>query len=265
MQMYTRQSWRILAIALLTFMVLSLTGCESIPDEAKPDVHLTFDIHRDGSNATILEVAVHPLVDPLLQPVLFEIQQLIAEQEGRTVEIKQTTREGRKYSAFVLEFNSIADLNAFMNTPELLNGIVGEWIPDVAIPVPFAEFNAWHNEEKRPEEYGLRARMDSEATSILTAVNVSTHVILPMRTKEHNASSVTDETLNWKVESGQPFEMDAIAKPSGIGGLLGGDLGTPLLIILGTIAALMVPLGLALWLKNRRSKDIETADDLWIN
>ena len=60
--------------------------------------------------------------------------------------------------------------------------------------------------------------MDSEATSILTAINLTTHVIVPMEVKDHNASNVTDRTLDWVAVPGQPFEMTVVAGPTGIGG-----------------------------------------------
>jgi hypothetical protein len=231
---------------VLAFVVLFLPACDSIPESAKPDIHLTFDLHNDGSNAVMVEVAVHPLVDPLLGPALVEAQRAIADEPSASVRLTETKRAGRVYNALVVDFNSIGDLNAFVNTPHLLTGIVSLVAPDVTIPSPFAEFEAWHDPGSRSQPFGLRARLDPATTSALAGIKLTTHVILPGKPSDHNALSVSDRTLNWEMVSGEPLQINAVA-----GRTAAIDLQL-ILIVAGGALVLLVLIGFAIWALRRR-------------
>ena len=157
MRTKNRQLWFILVI-VLAGVTLFLTGCNSIPDVAKPDVHLTFDIHRDGSNITTLEVAVHPFVDPLLQPAFDMARRLIGEEAGKSVEITRQLAKDRvqRHRAEVRQHRRSQCLRQHAAVVERHSGRL---VSDVTIPVPFAEFKAWHDKQKRPEEYGIHGEI----------------------------------------------------------------------------------------------------------
>ncbi len=247
----TRGPWLSLML-VLAFVVLFLPSCDSIPESAKPDVHLTLDIYDDGSNAAMVEIAVHPLVDPLLGPALVEAQRTIAEESSASVHLTETKRAGRVYNALVVDFNSVGDLNAFVNTPQLLTGIISLVAPDVTIPSPFAEFEAWHDPDNRSDPFGLRARLDPATTSALTGIKLTTHVILPGKPTEYNASSISNRMLNWEMVSGEALQINATAGRAAV-----IDLQLALIVAGGTLVLFLL-VGFAVWVLQRRRIRKET-------
>jgi hypothetical protein len=205
--------------ALVVLLALALgmlaTGCESVPEAAKPDVHLVFDIHADGSNTCALEVAIHPIVDPYLRQALEIAEQWLVDLPSPIVmESEERTRDGRKYSALVAEFDSLGDLNAFVNTPHLLSGLVAPLAGEVTIPPLFAEFEVWADRESSPHSYGVNAIMNEEVASALSLVNFTVHFKFPRPSKQHNASSSSGDELSWQVRPGQSLTLEATATES---------------------------------------------------
>lgn len=247
--MRNRQWLRYLGLIVFIAALLALGACDSMPESAKPDVHLTFDIHADGSNSVALEIAVHPLLDPLLRPALAEAQRLLEGNVGESVKLTQTKRAGREYSALLMEFQSMADLTAFMNTPQLLSGIAAQVAPDLTVPSLFSEFNAWYDPETRPSEYGLRARIDPAGTTALSIVKLTAHVVMPYEVRENNAANVIERTLSWEMVSGQPLEIHVVAnRPFSVGG---SAALRPLLIGLAMVTLIAMAVAVGYWLYRR--------------
>ncbi len=230
----------------------------------KPDVHLTFDVRPDGSNTTSVEIAVHPFLDPAIQRLLEWFEEQLPKGPGKpAVEIRATTREGRKYAALVAQFNSLGDLNAFINTPQLFEGLVGLIVPNARIPALFTEFRAWHDSNNSEAAYGLTASMTADTTAALAPLSFVIHLHLPYVVETHNADRVSGNELTWYVVPGEKLEISAIASaPSGLAKLLAmlSSAHPALLIGAGVVVLLVIAGGIVLVAYRRAARVPSTQD-----
>jgi len=198
-------------VAALIFGLL-MAGCGAVSESAKPDIHLTFDIHEDGSNTCVLEIAAHPFVDTFIHRGLEMLERWLVEVPVQiSLESQEREREGRKYAALVAQFNSLGDLNAFMNTPQLLSGLLSLLATEVTVPPLFVHFEVWHDLDAPRKVYGIRAMIDEETAEALSFVNFTIHVILPYAAEQHNATQVDGKELSWRVQPGQALSIEATA------------------------------------------------------
>ncbi|MBC8492789.1 MAG: hypothetical protein H8D43_03305 [Chloroflexi bacterium] len=239
-----RKAYRTLLMSLVTVLGASLlmAACATVPESAKPDVHLTFDIHENGSNVTTLEVAFHPLIDPFIRRGLDLAQQQLPQgTDPSMLEFQNITREGRKYAAVVARFDSLGDLNAFVNTPQLLSGLLDLIDPGTTIPPLFKDFEAWHDADTPQRGYGVRASLDADTTEALAFMNLAVHVRLPYTAEQHNADKVRGTELIWQAVPGTPLGIEAVGVPrSGVSLPGSGLLGTRPAVWLAIGAAVIV-------------------------
>jgi hypothetical protein len=161
------------------------------------------------------------LLDPTINQGLTWLGQQLPKGSAKTTfELRTTTREGRKYAALVISFPSLGDLNAFVNTPQFIETLVGLGAPGTRIPAPFAEFRAWHDASQPAAAFGLRAAMTADTTRITAPINLTLHLRLPQPIKEHNAGKVVGTELSWLVQPGQPITISATAGTSSVVGRL---------------------------------------------
>lgn len=203
----------LVAVGVLLFSggpsALAQTG---VPPSARPDVHLTFDIHADGSNVMTLEIAVHPLIDPAVRQGLDWLRQRMPKGTAATaVELRNTTREGRTYAALVAQLNSIGDLNAFVNTPQLLSSVLKPVDANITIPNIFSWFEVLRESSGSQTTYKINASIDEATARALAPINLTIHFRLPYPAQEHNADKVTETEISWRVPSDKSLTMTATA------------------------------------------------------
>ncbi len=236
----------------------------------KPDVHLSFDIRANGSNETRLEVAVHPLLDPLMQKGLELLKTQLEKLPGHPQpKLGTSKRDGREYSTLRVELNSLGDLNAFVNTPQMLSGLLGLVAPGTEVPPLFTDFVVEHDAGLPRAPFTVKAHMAAETTQALSFLNLTVHVTLPYQPSEHNAGKVRGTELSWSVTPGQALEMSAEAAPAGlamnpgIGGSSGESGRSPLWFILGGVL-LLAAIGAVVFfvLRARRPKEDEV-EETW--
>ena len=255
-------------IGLLVVIVAAPGVSAQATDPAKPDVHVTFDIHADGSNVTMVEVAVHPLLDPTINQALTWLSQQLPKGSGKpTFELRNTTREGRKYAALVITFSSLGDLNAFINTPQFIETLVGLGAPGTRIPAPFAEFRAWHDSSQPEAAYGLRAMMTAETTKVTAPINLTLHLRLPQQVKQHNGT-ISGTELSWFVQPGQPLTISETAGASSvverlfpIGSTPAGSGSVPWWIVVIVVVVLAIVVAAAVVLRKRALTPAEREDE----
>ncbi|MGC8838066.1 MAG: hypothetical protein ACP5UM_06580 [Anaerolineae bacterium] len=209
-----RQAW---CTFLTIVLALSLAGCADLPATVKPDVHVTIALNHDGTCYLMSEVAVHPLVDPLVQQWIEDLREEADQIEKvRNPEVKVTEREGRQYNALLLHFNSPQDLNAFVGTPYLLNAFLREIGVEVEIPTLFSEFELRVNRDakQKPVQFSFSSTIPEATVQELQGIHLTFHVQLPERIRTHNADSVDDRTATWKVPPSGPFSMRAETRAS---------------------------------------------------
>jgi hypothetical protein len=229
----------------------------------KPDVHLSFDIRSDGSNETRLEVAVHPLLDPLMQRGLALLAPQLERLPGNPrPELGTSKRDGREYSSLSVKLNSLGDLNAFVNTSQMLSGLLGVVAPDVQVPSLLSEFSIDHDFSVEQSPFTVRARMTPETAQVLAFLNLTIHVKLPYMAASNNADQVRGTELSWRVTPGQPMAMAAEAAPPSTGfgrfGRSGSGIGgiAPMWpILIGVLLLIVVAVVMILLLRARRPKE----------
>jgi hypothetical protein len=184
------------AVVLLLGSGVPALAQTGVPASAKPDVHLTFAIHADGSNVMTLEIAVHPLIDPAVRQALDWVRQRIPKGSAASVvELRDTTREGRKYAALVAQLNSIGDLNAFVNTPQLLSSVLKSIDASMAIPNIFSWFEVLRESSGSQTTYKINASMDAATTRALAPINLTIHFRLPWAAQDRNTDKVVGTEL----------------------------------------------------------------------
>ncbi|MGQ9595554.1 MAG: LppM family (lipo)protein [Anaerolineae bacterium] len=211
-------------LALSLMLVLGLAGCADLPQAVKPDVHVTVGVAQDGKCLLMGEVALHPLVDPLIQQGIEILRAEAAKaKEVRNPEVKVTEREGRRYHALLLHFNSPQDLNAFVGTPYLLNALLRAMQVEGEIPALFSGFEVRidRDPQQAPTRFSFTATIPEITVQALSGIQLTFHVRLPGRIASHNADSVNDgNTATWKMPPNGTFSMRAEANASTLGSAL---------------------------------------------
>jgi len=232
---------KLLAFALMGPMVLALFAALYIArpvfaqNPANPDVHFTFDINADGSNSVLIEVAVNPLLDPLLRQGLKSLKGF-ASKRAREIEITETTRDGRTYNALIVHFDSLGDLNAFINTPQMLSGLLASFAFEARIPSLFSSFSATSENISDRKAFRIEATIDAGTTEFLRFLNLTFHVRMPFDVQSHNAPIVQAQELTWPVTPGEPLIMSVTAIASNM--IITSNM--PLLMGLGFILLLII-------------------------
>lgn len=257
----SRNVWLISVIAIALLFVPTFRGVSEAQDPAKPDIHLTFYVQSDRSASMILEVAVNPVIDMVLRPVLSLIGRQFASEERGSFEITETTRDGRTYSALILRFDSLGDLNSFINTPNMLMQIIDPLAPGVSVPTLFSTFAILYDANESPPSYRVNARMEEGTTNLLGFTNFTTHVRLPVKAKEHNAThGARDGELSWVLTPGSPLIMNVIAAETVFLNTPVSFLTSP--IIIGVVILLILVVIIVLFLQ-RRTRSQEKLWDDW--
>ena len=271
-----KQLWKVSVLFLLTamlFAVVSLFPVKAIADQdpTKPDIHLSFQIEEDGSNTTSIEVAVSPLIDPLIQRALQYAARSLANKNdstsrSSTYQLTTTVRGGRDYHALLIHYNSLGDLNAFVNTPQMLSGFFGSLLPESSIPQLFSRFSVTSKKEDGGTTYHFVAFMEPETSRSLAFANVTIHVRLPGEIISHNALLDESGDLIWIMEKGNPLDISVVSrKSSHLGGMLTTqDERKMVLWVIGIILLALALFGAVLLLRRKGGDwDDEDEEELW--
>ena len=180
----------------------------------KPDVHLTIEINDDGSNTVYLEVFIHPLVSPLLQQGVNALYEELVSSNGNRIETMETKRDGKSYNTVAIHFESLDELNDFMEKSQFFSDFVNALIPNLTIPAFFSEFQIIKNETEKERTIRVQIRMEPEITKLFTFMNLSMHLRLPFKIKDHNADEKDGKELTWGVKPGHALIVSATAVSS---------------------------------------------------
>lgn len=264
-------SWMGLLLVVMLVLAPAVTLAQ---DPSKPDIHFSFIIEKDGSNTTSIEIAVNPLVDPLIKKGIEFVKDSLgktAKKKHARYEVTTTTRDKREYQALVIRYDNLGDLNALMNTPQMLSGLF-KFLPNAEIPSLFSRFLATSQETDHGLIYEFNARMEPEVTQALSFANVTIHVTLPGSIDNHNADEEDPKAkeLIWVMQPGYPLEISASSSISrGISGVLPTDGGLLSTIVIWGGGVLLVILFLLIifWLirtvRRSRSDDDEFYDGFY--
>jgi hypothetical protein len=170
-------------------------------------------------------------------------------------------RAGREYSTLSVKLNSLGDLNALVNTPQMLSGLLGLVASDSQVPPLFTDFVIEHDVGLQRAPFTVKAHMAAETTQALSFLNLTVHVLLPSEPSEHNATQVRGNELSWQVRPGQALEMTAEA-PTGL--TIGENGGiAPLWLILGGLALLGLIVAVVILVQRACQPKDETLEDPW--
>lgn len=223
------------------------------------DAHLTIQINADGSNQLKLEIAAHPLVDPLVRKGLSWLRDKLPEGPGNPrVALRDSRRQGRVYASLEAKLDSLGDLNALIRTPQLTSQLLEAFGVKAEIPALFTQFEAAHDVDDRTSDYTLRATMAPETTQGLSFMDLSVHVLFPYAPTETNAKDVKGSEMTWKAVPGESLEITAVATPSGIAVARTARWLLPLLG--GVAAAAILVLIIFLLLSRRRAGSTSRSD-----
>lgn len=249
-------------VVILTAAVPALGEPALSQDPSKPDIHLTFVVENDRSNSILLEVAVNPILDLLIGPALSLIGEQFSGEETSLFEITETVRGGRTYSALILRFDSLDDLNSFVNTPNSITQILGPLAPGAAVPTLFSTFEIRYDGDASPPTYWVRARMEEGTTSLLGFTNFTVHVRLPVAADDSGASYKRDGELSWVLEPGTPLIMDVTGSERSIGGVsLGSESQFRIILVIIGAVVLLILIVIVVLILRRRSQPQEY--DMW--
>lgn len=198
-------------VAVLAFTVMLLAGCQTLPDVAKFDLHIAVDIREDGSNQVDFQVATNPLLDkPLAAAVMEWCAAAGAPATGSATsgdttafECRETKRDGRQYHTLTARFASLGDLNAFMNSPHQVSGLLSIVMPDAQVPRLFDEFEARRVTEEQQPGFRVHARLSDDLEPLLNFCRITIHTKLPYSLdRAATTGEVHGDEASWRVQAG---------------------------------------------------------------
>lgn len=245
----------------LCFAWADAQPANALQDAFRPDVHLTFDIEPDGSNMFYVEVAFHPLLDPLLREALALVESQLPTEDDREFDLIETKRDGRTFSALAIGFESLGDLNAFINTPQMLSGLLGTLAPGLEAPLLFDGFQI-EREESAEGRFVAQAAMPPTTTAALQIFDMAVHIRLPYGIEHHNAGRLKQGELTWKVVPGEPLEIAATTRSASLFNSISSR-SNRLILPIGTVLLILIIAVVGFWLYRRSRKQDEWSQMGW--
>jgi hypothetical protein len=231
-------------------MLLGVVACEP---PVRGDIHLTIEVYEDRSSSVQVEFWMSLVSDALLK-LAAEISRPVGTPEPAATpqagipQLIRTRRGSRDYAAIRIDFEDVDDLQSWLETASVVREIV-PWVQvplemlepvigdtDVIIsrlsdsPTLFSRFEVTVDDRSAlVTTYQLDAEVSAATSNLVTPLaDMSYHVILPGSGTSSNAHFEEDGVLTWRLQAGQPLQMQAESRVSKL-----PDMGTSLWVLGG--------------------------------